>query len=48
MTIKKRHVFIAALGAAVALLLSMFFSKRYWITIDNRVDDDDDPQVIDA
>jgi hypothetical protein len=48
MTIKKRHIFIAALGAAVALLVSMFFSKKYWITIDNRVDDDDDPRVIDA
>ena len=48
MSIEKKHVFIALLGASVALLLSMFFSKKYWITIDNRVDDDDDPRVIDA
>ena len=48
MTIKKQHIFIALLGAGVALLLSMFFSKKYWITIDNKVDDDDNPRVIDA
>ena len=44
MTIKKQHIFIALLGAGVALLLSMFFSKKYWIKIEN----DDDPRVIDA
>ena len=48
MAIKKRHILIAALGAAVALMLSMFFSKKYWITIDSTFDDDDAPQVIDA
>ena len=48
MGIKKRHILISALGAAVALMLSMFFSKKYWITIDSTHDDDDDPRVIDA
>ena len=47
MTIKKRHVFIALLGAAVALLLSMFFSKKYWIKFDAAADDDN-PHIIDV
>jgi hypothetical protein len=47
MSIEKKHVFIALLGASVALLLSMFFSKKYWIKFDT-VANDDNPNVIDA
>ena len=44
MKIEKKHFIVAALGAAVALLLSFIFSKKLFVS----VQPEHDPDIIDV